>query len=166
MTSLAQESIRIAAVGVGATAAMDLGLLGLKRAGIAGLDFALLGRWVGHLARGTWAHDAISAARPVPGEQALGWLAHYAVGVAFAALFVAVAGLDAMREPSLAAAASFGVATVIAPLFVMQPAMGAGFAASRTRTPLRNCLRSVANHAVFGAGLYVAAAAVGRVVPA
>jgi hypothetical protein len=44
-------------------------------------------------------------------------------------------------------------------LFVMQPAMGSGFAGRRTATPFRNCLRSVANHGVFGAGLYVAAAA-------
>ena len=165
MNSLAQESIRVAAIGIGATAAMDVWLLALKRVGIAGLDFALLGRWVGHLARGTWAHDAIAAARPVPAERALGWLTHYAVGIAFAALFVAVAGLDAVRDPSLAAAATFGVVTVIAPLFLMQPAMGAGIASSRTRAPLRNCLRSVANHAVFGVGLYAAAAVLARVAP-
>jgi hypothetical protein len=42
-------------------------------------------------------------------------------------------------------------------LFVMQPAMGSGFAASRTPTPLKNCLRSLANHTVFGLGLYVSA---------
>ena len=102
MTSLALESIRVAAVGVGATVAMDLWLLALRRAGIPGLDFALLGRWVGHLASGTWSHEAIARACPVPGERALGWLTHYAVGIAFAALFVAFAGPDALRAPSLA----------------------------------------------------------------
>ncbi|KCV60573.1 DUF2938 family protein, partial [Bordetella bronchiseptica] len=35
-------------------------------------------------------------------------------------------------------------------------ALGAGFASSRTPTPLRNCLRSVLAHAVFGLGLYLA----------
>ena len=39
----------------------------------------------------------------------------------------------------------------------MQPAMGAGVAASRTAAPLRNVLRSLVNHTVFGAGLYLAA---------
>ena len=39
----------------------------------------------------------------------------------------------------------------------MQPAMGSGFAASRTPTPLKNCLRSLANHTVFGLGLYLSA---------
>ena len=43
------------------------------------------------------------------------------------------------------------------PLFVMQPAMGSGFAASRTPTPLKNCLRSLANHTVFGLGQYLSA---------
>ena len=40
------------------------------------------------------------------------------------------------------------------------PAMGAGFAASRTPTPLKNCLRSLANHTVFGFGLYLSALAI------
>jgi len=39
----------------------------------------------------------------------------------------------------------------------MQPAMGAGFAASRTPAPMKNRIRSVANHAVFGLGLYLSA---------
>jgi hypothetical protein len=37
--------------------------------------------------------------------------------------------------------------------------MGSGFLASKTPAPLKNCLRNLANHAVFGAGLYLAAAA-------
>ena len=45
--------------------------------------------------------------------------------------------------------------TVAAPLLVMQPAMGSGFATSRTVPPLKNCLRSLANHTVFGLGLYL-----------
>jgi len=51
-----------------------------------------------------------------------------------------------------------GVGTVVVPLFVMQPAMGSGFAASKTPTPLKNCIRSVVNHTVFGLGLYLSAA--------
>jgi hypothetical protein len=124
------------------------------------LDFALLGRWVGHLAQGQWAHHAIAKAPPVRGELAVGWLAHYAIGVAFAALLVAIVGTQWLRVPTLMPAVLVGVATVAAPLFVMQPAMGAGIASSRTRTPALNCLKSVANHTVFGAGLYLAAAAI------
>ena len=54
-----------------------------------------------------------------------------------------------------------GMGTVAAPLLVMQPAMGAGFFASKTPTPLKNCLRSLANHSVFGLGLFLAAVLLG-----
>ena len=51
---------------------------------------------------------------------------------------------------------------VAVPLFVMQPAMGLGVAASKTPAPLKNCTRSLVNHAVFGVGLYLAATFVQR----
>ena len=149
-------------VGVGATALMDLWLLALKRAGVPTLDFALLGRWVGHLFHGQLAHAAIRRAPPVAGELGLGWLTHYAVGIGFAALLVALQGAAWMHQPSVLPALAWGLATAAAPLFVMQPAMGAGFASSRTPTPLKNCLRSLANHAVFGLGLYLSATALAR----
>ena len=60
-------------------------------------------------------------------------------------------------------ALAWGLATAAVPLFVMQPAMGAGIASSRTPTPLLNALRSVANHAVFGLGLYFGAIALARI---
>ena len=147
----------IVLIGAGATVVMDAWLIVLKRMGVKTLDFALVGRWVGHLAHGRVAHAAIAKARPVAGERLMGWSTHYAVGVGFAALLVAVTGVDWLDSPTLAPALAVGVATVAAPLFVMQPAMGAGFAASKTPTPFRNCLRSLANHAVFGLGLYLAA---------
>ena len=76
------------------------------------------------------------------------------------ALLVATVGTQWLGSPTFLPAVLVGVATVAAPLFVMQPAMGAGFASSRTRTRALNCLKSVANHAVFGTGLYLAAAAI------
>lgn len=149
-------------VGVGATALMDVWLLTLKRAGVPTMDFALLGRWVGHLSRGRLAHDAIRRAPPIAAELGLGWLTHYAVGIVFAAMLVALQGPSWLDRPSLLPAVAWGLATAAAPLFVMQPAMGAGIASSRTPTPLKNCLRSLANHAVFGLGLYLSAAALTR----
>ncbi len=149
--------LKIVLIGIGATAVMDAWLMLLKRMGVKTLDFALVGRWVGHLSHGQVAHAAIAKAPPVAGERLLGWITHYAVGVGFAALLVGLNGARWLDQPTLAPALAIGVATVSAPLFVMQPAMGAGFAASKTPTPVRNCLRSLANHAVFGLGLYLAA---------
>jgi hypothetical protein len=144
-------------LGVGATAVLDAWLALIRRLGVPTLDFALVGRWVGHLARGRVAHAAIGRAQPIAGERALGWLSHYAIGVAFAAGLVAWQGAAWLRQPALAPALLVGVGTVLAPLCVLQPAMGAGFAAAKTATPARNVARSVANHAVFGFGLYLAA---------
>ncbi len=158
--TLAPDTATIVIVGAGATLVMDAWLLVQKRLGLRTLDFALLGRWVGHLGHGRFAHAAIAQSSPVRGERALGWLAHYAIGIAFAALLVAWQGLAWTRDPTLLPALALGAVTVVAPLFVMQPAMGAGFAASRTPAPWSNRLRSLVNHVVFGAGLYLAAVVV------
>lgn len=163
MNSSLQDVARIALVGVGATLVMDVWLALQKRAGVRTLDFALVGRWAGHLLHGRWKHDAIAQSPPIRGEAPIGWSVHYAVGMAFAALTAGVGGVAWIRSPTVLPALAVGIATVVAPLFVMQPAMGAGVASSRTAAPLRNCLRSLVNHAVFGAGLYAAAVALNRV---
>ena len=160
MTLPLQEFPLAMLIGIGATAVMDAWLLLLKHLGVPTLNFAFIGRWVGHLFRGQLAHAAIAKAVPIRGELAWGWLTHYAVGVAFATVLVGIQGADWVRSPTLLPALAVGVCTVAAPLLVMQPAMGSGFAASRTPTPLKNCLRSLANHTVFGFGLYLSALAI------
>lgn len=147
-------------VGVLATALMDAWLWLLQRLGVPTAGFAMVGRWVGHMARGRLMHAAIARAAPVRFELALGWLTHYLIGIAYAVLLVALCGADWLAQPSWPAALVFGLATVAAPWFVMQPAMGAGVLALKTPTPLKNALRSLANHAVFGTGLYLAATAI------
>lgn len=147
-------------VGVLATAVMDAWLWLLQRLGVPTAGFAMVGRWVGHMARGRLMHAAIARAAPVRFELALGWLTHYLIGIAYAVLLVALCGADWLAQPSWPAALVFGLATVAAPWFVMQPAMGAGVLALKTPTPLKNALRNLANHAVFGTGLYLAATAI------
>lgn len=150
-------------VGILATAVMDAWLVLLARLGVPVAGYAMVGRWVGHCARGRFVHAAIAKAAPVRHELALGWAVHYAVGIAYAALLVAVTGTRWLVQPAPWPALAFGLATVAVPWFVMQPAMGAGIASRKTATPLKNGLRSLANHAVFGLGLYLAAAAIPRV---
>lgn len=156
---------RALCIGIGATLVMDLWILFLKWRKVPALNFAFLGRWVGNMPRGRWRHDSMAKAAPVRGELLLGWAAHYATGIAFAAILVVASGLEWARNPSLLPALLVGVATVIAPLFVMQPAMGAGIASSRTQAPLLNILKSVLNHTVFGAGLYIAARVTAALLP-
>lgn len=150
-----QDPARALLIGIGATAFLDIWLLALRSLGIPTLDFALLGRWFGHLLRGQVAHAAIAKAQPIHRELALGWFAHYATGIAFAAVLLGLQGPDWARQPTLEPALGFGLLTVLAPLLLLQPAMGAGLASRRTATPMKNVLRSLANHAVFGLGLYL-----------
>lgn len=148
----------IAAVGIGATLAMDLWGLVLRHVyGVTGLDYRMVGRWLGHLPRGRFRHDGIGRAAPVAGEAALGWAAHYAIGIAFAAGLVAVFGAGWLQAPTLAPALLTGLVTVAAPLLILQPALGLGIAASRTPAPMAARARSLITHLVFGAGLYGAA---------
>jgi hypothetical protein len=144
--------------GVGATAFMDFWSLVRRRLLRAPLpNYALVGRWIAHLARGRVHHDSIAAASPVRGERAIGWTAHYLIGIAFACLLPAVWGVAWFRSPSLEPALLVGIVTVLAPFLVMQPAMGAGFAASRTPRPRAARLQSLLTHTIFGLGLYAAA---------
>lgn len=149
---------RVVLIGLGATAVMDTWLWLLQRLGVPTLNFSMIGRWVGHWRHGVFMHAAIAKAAPVRHELVLGWLFHYATGVAFAALLITLTGPSWALRPTLAPAVMVGVATVAAPWLVMQPAMGAGIASRRTPAPGRNRARSLANHFVFGLGLYLAAA--------
>ena len=143
--------------GIGATAVLDIWMLGLKALNVPTMNFALLGRWIGHMPSGIWKHERIGNAEPVCGEAVLGWVAHYAIGIGFAALLVLGHGVEWLAAPRLMPALLIGLATVVAPLFIMQPAMGGGVAFTRTPTPVFNCLKSLVNHGVFGCGLYLAA---------
>ncbi|MGU3779528.1 DUF2938 domain-containing protein [Burkholderia metallica] len=148
----------VSLIGAGATLVMDLWTLFRRRAfGIPSLDYALVGRWIGHMAQGRFRHASIAAAPLVPGERALGWFAHYAIGIAFAALPVAIAGTDWIAAPTPLPALVAGLGSVAAPLFVMQPAFGFGIAASRTPQPGVARRRSLVTHLSYGVGLYLAA---------
>jgi hypothetical protein len=150
--------LRAAFIGVGATIAMDLWALLLRHLfALSSLNYAMVGRWIGHLTHGRFAHASIAQATPVPAERAIGWTAHYAIGVLFATLLLAIYGLDWARRPTLAPALIIGLSTLVAPFLVMQPGMGLGIAASKTPQPNVARLRSVATHLIFGLGLYASA---------
>ena len=158
--------VRSLLIGAGATLTMDLWAALLRRFGVRSLNLALLGRWIGHMRQGRLRHEGIASAAPVPGERVLGWSAHYAIGVAFAALLLAVFDLSWARAPTVGPALLIGVLTVVAPLFVLQPALGAGIASSKTPTPIFNSIKSLVTHSVFGLGLFLAARAAAALLPA
>lgn len=145
------------AIGAGATAFMDLAALARQRlSGTPQADYGLVGRWIAYLRHGRFHHDAIARASAVRGERVIGWVSHYLIGMAFAAVLLAICGLDWMGHPTLAPALIVGIGSVVAPFLLMQPGMGAGIAASRTPNPSAARLRSLVTHGTFGLGLYAA----------
>ena len=148
--------------GAGATLATDLWALARHRLlRIPPPDWGQVGRWLAYMPRGRFRHDSIRAATPVRGERALGWAAHYAIGVGFAAFVPLVAGPGWLADPTAGPALAVGLGTVLAPFLLMQPGMGLGLAASRTPSPAIARLQSLLTHLVFGAGLYLSARVAG-----
>ena len=160
MHEAAAYALHAAMIGAGATALMDVwGVLRRKLFGVPVANYGLVGRWLAYLPRGRFFHDPIAATSPVRGEEAMGWIAHYLIGMAFAILLLTMVGLDWVRQPRLFPALLIGVGTVVAPYFILQPAMGLGIAARRAPNPAMARLHSLVTHVVFGLGLYLTALA-------
>ncbi len=154
-------------MGLGATLTFDLWALFLKRTfGIAPSNICLVGRWLRYMPEGTFTHANIVAAPKKSAECTAGWLAHYLIGITFAITFVGIVGSSWLQHPTLIPAVLFGMVTVLAPFFIMQPSLGLGFAAAKTANPTQARLRSLMNHTAFGVGLYLFALLVNWFLPA
>ena len=156
MAEVTSYFVHAVLMGAGATAFMDgWTVLRARLFGIAPLDYALVGRWIGHLFRGGFRHDQIALSAPMRGERLIGWGMHYLVGMALAAVLLAVWGRDWVRHPTLLPPLVVGIGSVTLPFLLMQPGMGLGIAASRMPRPMTARLQSLVTHGVFGFGLYV-----------
>lgn len=145
-------------IGIGATALMDLwSLLKKHLLGIPPTNWGMVGRWIAYMRRGKFRHFTIAESSSIRGEQFIGWTAHYLIGIGYAALLVIICGRAWVNNPSIGPAFILGIATVVAPFFILQPGMGAGIAASRTPNPNSVRIQSIINHTVFGVGLFLSA---------
>lgn len=144
--------------GIGATLTMDLWTLVRRRMfGVPLPDYGHVGRWLGHMRNGRFVHRSIATAAPIRHEAVIGWVAHYLIGMSFAALLPVLWGTAWFLAPTPGPAVAVGLGTVLAPFMLMQPGMGAGFAASRTPHPKLARMHSLITHALFGFGLFAAA---------
>jgi len=154
------------AVGLGATLFMDLWALLLRRAfGTPSANYCLVGRWFRHMPEGTFMHTSIANSSQKRFECAVGWIAHYIIGVVYALVLVALVSGEWLARPTLLPALLFGIGTVLVPFLVMQPSFGLGIAASRAPSPTQARLRSFMAHIAFGVGLYVCAVGLSYLVP-
>jgi len=143
-------------IGLGATLTFDLWGLCLKHAfKIAPSNICLVGRWLLYMPDGIFFHTNILSIPRKSAECAVGWITHYLIGITFAIIFVAMVSNSWLQSPTPIPAIVFGIVTVLAPLFIMQPSFGFGLAASKMSNPTQARLRSLMNHAAFGMGLYI-----------
>lgn len=153
-------------IGIGATAIMDFWSLVRKQLlNIPPTNWGIVGRWLAYMTQGQFKHETITTLAPISRELLIGWVAHYLIGIAYAAILVFIYGEVWINSPTIGPALTVGIATVMAPFFIMQPCMGAGIAASRTPAPNSARLHSLINHAIFGLGLYLSGLLVTLVYP-
>ncbi len=156
MNNLVLSLISTVLIGLGATLTFDLWAIFVKHAfKITPSNICLVGRWLRYMPEGTFKHSNIVSAPQKSAECMVGSIAHYIIGVMFAIPFVALVGNSWLQHPTLIPAIIFGVVTVLALFFIMQPSFGLGFAASKMSNPTQARLRSLMNHTVFGIGLYL-----------
>lgn len=145
-----------AMIGIVATVLMDIWAAIAKHVfRLPTADWAMVGRWFGHMPRGVLLHPAISSAAPIRNEIVLGWIGHYVIGVCYGLAYLYIVQVVLSGVPTLVSALGFGLATLFAPWLIMQPAMGAGVFASRTPRPSIVRLTNLSMHAVFGVSLYL-----------
>mgnify|MGYP006177897499 FL=1 len=143
-------------IGTGATLVMDLWVWLLSTVfKVPSMSFCLVGRWIGHMRSGVFRHQSIGKAAPQKAECLIGWVSHYVIGILFALLLILPNDGLWLQNPSLWMALLVGVATLVFPFFLMQPALGSGIAASKTPSPAKARLKSLLTHSVFGLGLYL-----------
>jgi hypothetical protein len=167
MTTETIHFLAAVVIGLAATLFMDLWALFLNRAfSIPSGNYCLVGRWISHMPEGKFMHANIATASQKRSECAIGWIAHYVIGIVYALALVALVSTNWLARPSLLPAILFGIVSVLVPFLVMQPSFGLGIAASKTPDPTKARLRSLMAHAVFGFGLYLGAVGTSHVLRA
>jgi hypothetical protein len=142
--------------GVIATIGMDIWAAFVKHVlRLPTADWALVGRWFGHMPRGVFIHRPVADSAPIANELVIGWIGHYVTGIVYGLVYLYVVDKFLATTPTLMSALVFGLVTLVAPWLVMQPAMGAGIFASRTPRPGLMRMINLSMHAVFGVSLFL-----------
>jgi hypothetical protein len=149
-------------IGIGGTLAMDIWAVLLWKAFDQGApNWAPVGRWFWHLRKGKVFHDSIGDAEPYAAEQALGWISHYVVGILYGVVLAVFMGRTWLAAPTFLPALIWGILTVAAGWFLLQPGLGIGWAASKTPNPAKVRALNLAGHSVFAIGMWSTALVVG-----
>jgi hypothetical protein len=150
-----EQVVRVFVMGIAATAAIDLWATFANRVlGWPRTNWRMVGRWIGHMRDGQFTHISIVSAPPIVHEAIFGWVFHYAVGCIYAALYLTYVNIVQMGRPTLVSAVVFGLATLLSPWLLMQPALGMGIFASKAPRPALVRMQNLIIHTIFGLALY------------
>ena len=142
--------------GVIGTLAMDLLNNLVARTGVfLKIDVAMIGRMAAGWTRGRFLYGHPNEMEQVPNEMIWGYLAHFAIGVAFAVPFVLGWELWIGGPASPLWAVLYGAATTVASLFFVYPSMGLGVFGRRSPDRIKAFITPLANHLFYGVGLAV-----------
>ena len=144
--------------GVVATLFMDVWQrIVLPPLGVPPGNWGLVGRWFVSAGQGRLFPGPAVALPAARNEVAIGWIGHYAVGIVYGVVYVAVIRFWLGLEPGPVNGLVFGILSVVVPWLFFMPAMGNGVLGSRTPNPAKACLLAFLAHGVFGLGLGVGA---------
>jgi hypothetical protein len=102
MSSAAELLFKAALVGIGGTIVLDFWALLIARVmDVSATDWAMVGGWFGNMPRGQFVQETMTKAEPVKGELAIGWIAHYSIGIGYGLLLPAFSGHDWIDRPTL-----------------------------------------------------------------
>lgn len=143
-------------VGIGSTFALDIWVTLLERlTGLPATNWGMVGRWLDGLSRGQFVLDGTNSTTASGREKAIGWLFHYAVGLAYAFLIPLLWGADVMTTLPVLPFVVIGlVASTAAGLVILYPGMGGGLFASRLPNQAATIVYLIVAHAVFAASQY------------
>lgn len=142
-------------MGLTATVAIDLWATFANRVlGWPRTNWAMVGRWIGHMRDGQFMHASIGSAKPIGHESLVGWIFHYATGCIYAVLYVIYVNVVQAGQPTLGSAVLFGWVTILSPWLLMQPALGLGVCAWKAPRPNLVRLQNLIIHTIFGLALY------------
>ena len=150
-----QQALRVLVMGITATIAIDLWATFTNRMlGWPRTNWGMVGRWIGHMRDVQFMHTSIGSSPPIVHESILGWVFHYVVGCVYAALYLMFVGTAQSGQPTLVSGVLFGLATILSPWLLMQPALGLGICASKAPRPTLVRLQNLTIHTIFGLALY------------
>lgn len=150
-----ESTFKIILLGIFATVIIDIWTVFSNRVlTFPRTNWAMVGRWLGHIPNGILIHNPVSSAPRIKYESVIGWLFHYFIGIVYAALYAVFVVWVLENKPTLLSAWAFGLVTILSPWFILQPSLGLGICAIKAPKPNMVRLQNFSIHSIFGLALF------------